>query len=189
MLGPLRLLVDGAPIDVRGPKRRAVLALLALAEGRTVPVDHLVDALWPSEPPDSGRQALHTHMSRLRTHFRQAASRIQTQYDGYRLDLGEDDLDVTRARALVSAPAGRQQDPAGTKCSVRARGLWRGPMLTDLTDVAAIATAVEGYERLLRDVTDALIAAPSRRGTRPPSLRRPRRRWPPTRSAKPRCCC
>ena len=43
----------------RGTKRRAVLALLALAEGRTVTVDHLTEALWPSEPPESARQALH----------------------------------------------------------------------------------------------------------------------------------
>ena len=33
VLGPLRLLVDGRPVEVRGPKRRALLALLALAEG------------------------------------------------------------------------------------------------------------------------------------------------------------
>ncbi|MDQ4103976.1 MAG: winged helix-turn-helix domain-containing protein, partial [Actinomycetota bacterium] len=64
LLGPLRLVVDGVAVDVRGPKRRAVLALLALAEGRAVTVDHLVDALWPSEVPESGRQALHSHVSR-----------------------------------------------------------------------------------------------------------------------------
>ena len=52
VLGPLRLRVDGRSVDVRGPKRRAVLALLALAEGRTVTVDQVVDALWPDDPPD-----------------------------------------------------------------------------------------------------------------------------------------
>ena len=45
VLGPLRLVVDGAVVDVPGPKRRAVLALLALATGRTGPVDTLGDAL------------------------------------------------------------------------------------------------------------------------------------------------
>lgn len=29
LLGPLRLVVDGQPVDVPGPKRRALLALLA----------------------------------------------------------------------------------------------------------------------------------------------------------------
>ncbi|GAA2858474.1 hypothetical protein GCM10010517_16920 [Streptosporangium fragile] len=69
VLGPLRLLVGGAPVDVPGPKRRAVLALLALAEGRIVTADRLVDALWPAEAPESGRQALHNHVSRLRAHL------------------------------------------------------------------------------------------------------------------------
>jgi DNA-binding SARP family transcriptional activator len=45
VLGPLRLTVDGAPIEVPGPKQCAVLALLALAEGRIVTVDRLVNAL------------------------------------------------------------------------------------------------------------------------------------------------
>ncbi|MDQ4092137.1 MAG: hypothetical protein M3143_01575 [Actinomycetota bacterium] len=31
VLGPLRLVVDGEAVEVRGPKRRAVLALLAVA--------------------------------------------------------------------------------------------------------------------------------------------------------------
>src|SRR5687768_17592313 len=114
VLGPLRLMVDGAAVDVRGPKRRAVLALLALAEGRTVPVDALVDALWPSEVPESGRQALHSHVSRLRGHLGAAATRLEARPDGYRLVLGDGDLDVAQARALLAAARVRvRQDPAG----------------------------------------------------------------------------
>src|SRR5919112_5920143 len=92
VLGPLRLIVDGVPVDVPGPKRRAVLALLALAEGRIVPVDHLLDALWPSEVPESGRQALHTHVSRLRGALGSAAARLEHRPDGYRLHLGGGEL-------------------------------------------------------------------------------------------------
>jgi predicted ATPase/DNA-binding SARP family transcriptional activator len=161
VLGPLRLVVDGRPVDVRGPKRRAVLALLALAEGRTVPVDTLVDALWPSEVPESGRQALHSHVSRLRGHLGSAAARLETQPDGYRLVLEDDALDVARARALLAAARARgRQDPAGALAALRrARALWRGPVLSDLTDVLPIATAVEECTRLQREVTDALIGS------------------------------
>ena len=159
VLGPLRLVVDGVAVEVPGPKRRAVLALLALAEGRTVPVDRLVDALWPTEMPDSARQALHTHVSRLRGHLGSAAARLQTRQEGYRLDLDPVDLDVTQARALLATARPRaQRDPAGALPLLReANGLWRGPVLADLTDVEAIATAVEGCAQLHRDVTDALI--------------------------------
>jgi predicted ATPase/DNA-binding SARP family transcriptional activator len=160
VLGPLRLVVDGGAVDVRGPKRRAVLALLALAEGRTVPVGALVDALWPMEPPDSGRQALHSHVFRLRGHLGPAAARLETRPDGYRLLLrGDDGLDVAQARAmLATARACARRDPAGAYAVLReAHALWRGPVLADLTDVLPIATAVEGCAQLHREVTDALI--------------------------------
>lgn len=161
VLGPLRLVVDGAAVDVPGPKRRAVLALLALAEGRTTTVDHLMDALWPSEIPEAGRQALHTHVSRLRGHLGPAADRLETRHDGYRLQLARDDLDVTQARALLAMARVRtQQDPAAALSLLReAHALWRGPVLADLTDIAPIAAAVEGCAQLRREVTDALVAS------------------------------
>jgi predicted ATPase/DNA-binding SARP family transcriptional activator len=159
VLGPLRLAVDGAVVDVPGPKRRAVLALLALAEGRTVTVAHLLDALWPDEVPESGRQALHTHISRLRAHLGPAAARLQTRRDGYRLDLDAGGLDLAQARALLATARTGEEDPAAAFALLReAHALWRGPVLADLTDVAPIATSVEGLTRLHREVTDALIA-------------------------------
>jgi predicted ATPase/DNA-binding SARP family transcriptional activator len=161
VFGPLRLVVDGVAVDVPGPKRRAVLALLALAEGRTVTVDHLVDVLWPSEVPESGRRALHSHVFRLRGHLAAAAARLQTLHDGYRLDLGTDDLDLAQARTLLAtARTGIQRDPAGAFALLRqAHALWRGPVLADLTDIAPIAAAVEGCAQLYREVTDALITS------------------------------
>ncbi|MGW7477934.1 BTAD domain-containing putative transcriptional regulator [Nonomuraea muscovyensis] len=161
VLGPLRLSVDGTPVDVPGPKRRAVLALLALAEGRIVTVDRLVDALWPSEVPESGRQALHNHVSRLRGHLGPAADRLARRPDGYRLDLGRDELDVARARALLAtARTTARRDPAGAFALLEeAHGLWRGPVLAGLTEVEPIAAAVEEYAQLHREVTDALVAA------------------------------
>ena len=51
VLGPLALYVDGAAVDVPGKRRRAVLATLALAGGRVVTAERLVDTLWPDGPP------------------------------------------------------------------------------------------------------------------------------------------
>ncbi|WP_455350977.1 AfsR/SARP family transcriptional regulator [Streptomyces sp. SYSU K217416] len=160
VLGPLRLLVDGAPVEVPGPKRRAVLALLAFAEGRIVTVDRLVDALWPSEVPESGRQALQNHVSRLRGHLGAAAARLETRHDGYRLALSRDELDVAQARALLAtARTTARRDPGAAFSPMKeAHELWRGPVLADLTDIVPIATAVEEYAQLRQEVTDALIA-------------------------------
>src|SRR5262245_3288519 len=85
VLGPLRLRVDDVDADVRGPKRRAVLALLAVADGRAVTDDALLDALWPEEIPESGRAALHSHVSRLRGHLGAAGDRLERLEGAYRL--------------------------------------------------------------------------------------------------------
>ncbi|MBX6390295.1 MAG: winged helix-turn-helix domain-containing protein [Frankia sp.] len=161
LLGPLRLVVDGRDVDVRGPKRRAALALLALAEGRIVPVDRLVDALWPAEAPQTGRQALHSHVHRLRGQLAGAAGRLRTLPDGYQLDLGEDGLDLAEARALLArAREKARDDPAGAFGLLRrAHGLWQGPVLADLGEFAPIAAASAACERLRAEVTDALVAA------------------------------
>ena len=68
---------------------------------------------------------------------------------------------MARARALLAPARGvRGTDPAGAFALLReAHALWRGPVLADLTDVAPIATAVEGCAQLHREVTDALIAS------------------------------
>ncbi len=159
VLGPLRLVVGGDAVDVRGPKRRAVLALLAVAEGRAVTVDHLVDALWPSEPPESGRAAVHSHVSRLRGHLGSAAARLETLAGGYRLVLGDGEMDAARARSLLAqARDSVETDPAGACTLLReARALWRGPGLADLAEVAPLATVAFALEQLHREVTDLLV--------------------------------
>ncbi len=166
MLGPLRLVVDGETVDVRGPKRRAVLALLAVAGGRTVPVDDLVDALWPSEVPDSARAALQSHVFRLRSHLGPAVGRLETHPDGYRLALEADELDLAQARSLLSeARRTADRDPLHAVTLLRtADGLWRGPVLPDLTDVLPLAAGRGG------------LGPTAQRGGRRPDRVRDRRR-------------
>lgn len=161
LLGPLRLTVGGQSVDVRGPKRRAVLALLALAEGRVVTVDHLVDALWPGDVVESGRQSLHSHVSRLRGRLGPAAGRLETRADGYRMDLGSEGIDAAQVRALLATARGTVlRDPKAALAQLRrAQEMWRGPVLADLTDVQPIAAAVEGLAQLHREVIDALVGA------------------------------
>ena len=49
VLGPLALRVAGTEVPVPGTRRRTLLATLALARGRVVGVDRLVDTLWPDD--------------------------------------------------------------------------------------------------------------------------------------------
>src|SRR5688500_4567443 len=153
VLGPLRLLVAGQAVDVRGPKRRAVLALLAVAEGRAVTLDHLLDALWPVALPESARGALHSHVFRLRGHLGPAGHRLETLDGAYRLALGPDDLDAARARLLLARARGlARTDPAAAADVLGAvRGLWRGPALSEFAEVAPLATAATGLGHLHRE--------------------------------------
>ncbi|WP_432561461.1 AfsR/SARP family transcriptional regulator [Kineococcus sp. SYSU DK003] len=159
VLGPVRLLVGGRPVPVPGVRRRAVLAVLALARGRAVTVDHLLDVAWPRARPGSGRPAVHNHVSRLRGHLGPAARRLQTLDGAYRLTLEEDALDAARARRLLRrARAGARADQRGAVSDLReALALWRGPALADLQDVPAVAAATVGLDRLRWEITELLV--------------------------------
>ena len=156
VLGPLRLFVDDEPVELRGTLRRAVLVLLAVAQGRVVTADALIDSLWPQGGPDS-RQALHSHVSRLRAQLGAASSRLETRPDGYRLELGPDELDLACARSLLSAARSAADPATGYEQAVRALELWRGDMLGDLCDLLPVAAAVAEWSALRRDVVDAVI--------------------------------
>lgn len=151
LLGPLRLLVDGVPVDVPGSRRRAVLAVLAMAQGREVSRTALVDELWPHDPPRDATQAVQSHVSRLRRHLGPYADRLRHGDGGYVLELDADGLDVSDVLRLADS------DAAG------ALRLWRGDALDDLVDVPSLAVekvALDELRRRLRDdATEAAIAA------------------------------
>jgi DNA-binding SARP family transcriptional activator len=52
VLGPFEMVADdGQLMDVGGHLPQALLVALALAEGRQVPADQLLDQLWPGAGP------------------------------------------------------------------------------------------------------------------------------------------
>jgi hypothetical protein len=66
LLGSFEVVAGGTRAEVGGSKRQALLALLALRQGRVVDVDALVEGLWGEELPAAPRNALHHHIARLR---------------------------------------------------------------------------------------------------------------------------
>jgi DNA-binding SARP family transcriptional activator len=111
--GALALTVEDQEVAVPGAQRRAMLALLALAEATTVTTTELVDALRPDDPPVRASGALQSHVSRLRAHFGPAADRLTAHDDGCRLLLQPGELDVHPARdGLGAARSVAEDDPA-----------------------------------------------------------------------------
>ena len=122
LLGPFELVVHGEVRPVRGASERAVLALLATAPGRAFTKDQLIDALWGDVPPGNPHNALHLRVSKLR---RTVGDVLVTVPTGYRLDIGDDDVDAIRFSSLV-----RQRRFA------EALQLWRGEPLAEFSDYA-----------------------------------------------------
>ena len=54
------------PVDLGGPKQRAVLALLMLEPGSVVPLDRMVDRIWAGAPPARAEVSVRGYVSNLR---------------------------------------------------------------------------------------------------------------------------
>jgi predicted ATPase/DNA-binding SARP family transcriptional activator len=158
VLGPLRVSVAGRVVDVPGRRRRAVLALLAVAAGRTVSDSALLDAVWPDEAPHSGRRALHSLVSRLRKDLGTASDRLVRDSAGYHLDLDGHGLDVADVREL--AERARSNGGADTPdLLARALAVWRGEALQEFADVAPLTAEAVALAELRLELTDAWIEA------------------------------
>ena len=66
VLGPVEVLVDGHARPLPAAGERELLAVLALAAGRVVPVPALIDALWGEQLPANPGDALQVRVSKLR---------------------------------------------------------------------------------------------------------------------------
>ena len=135
VLGPFELVGDdGQLMDVGGHLPQALLVALALAEGRLVPADQLLDQVWPGQG-FGDRNRLQVHISRLRKML--GSDRILTRAGGYSLKIPAGALDAARFGQLAAdgRAALRRQDAAGAaRLLRRALGLWRGRPLAEFAD-------------------------------------------------------
>ena len=130
LLGPLTAHRGEATLLLGGSKQRAVLALLALERGRSVPTDTLIDALWVKDPPGRPQTAIQGYVSQLRKALGQDA--IVTDLSGYRLGYPAAVLDSVEFEDLLSV-AERLLPAAKAAKLAEALGLWRGPVLADFS--------------------------------------------------------
>ncbi|MET7453988.1 BTAD domain-containing putative transcriptional regulator [Streptomyces sp. NPDC005574] len=128
---------DGTAVPVGGARLRALLAVLALRPGRTVPARLLVDEVWRDEPPADATGALQALVGRLRRTL--GADAVASADGGYRLTAPADDIDLYRFERLAGEGTRALADGDPAKAAVvldDALALWRGPVLADLPDRA-----------------------------------------------------
>ena len=66
MLGPVDVIDNGSTLALGGKQQRRLLAVLVANRGRVVPVDRLVEVLWPGEDgPVDPVATVHTYIARL----------------------------------------------------------------------------------------------------------------------------
>jgi DNA-binding SARP family transcriptional activator len=148
VLGPLEAWVEQHRQQLGGPRQERVLAVLLLEANRVVPVYRLVDAAWAEEPPTTASHQVRKMVADLRRRLPAPGTTIVTDGPGYRLVIGDDQLDLRMfelrlARAREAESAGLVSN-AVTQLQA-ALDLWRGPALGGL-DGPVIRPAAESLD-------------------------------------------
>jgi DNA-binding SARP family transcriptional activator/tetratricopeptide (TPR) repeat protein len=139
LLGPVEVQADGQVLELGPPKRRAVLAALAVDAGRPLPADKLTDRIWGEAAPPQAHNVLYGHIARLRRVLSEAARasgialRLDRRAGGYLLDVDPDQIDLHLFRGLTERAREHGRDDR-TRAGLlrRALKLWRGNPLSDI---------------------------------------------------------
>ncbi|WP_314219513.1 AfsR/SARP family transcriptional regulator [Streptomyces zaehneri] len=117
------------------PKQRAVLALLASRAGDVVGIEHIIDAVWGSDVPQTAVNGVHTYVAGLRRVLEPDRSRrgtssvLASAAGGYCLCVSPEAMDITRfaQRHAQARRAGTDCDTEGALALYReALSLWHG---------------------------------------------------------------
>src|SRR5690242_6994289 len=131
VLGPLAMWSEGEPVEVKGAKRRGLLAYLLAHAGEPQSLDRIVDALWGDAVTRGAEATVQTYVSQLRKLFGDDGPPLEHRAGGYALDLTPDALDASRFEAaVVSASAIEDRDQRLAVLDEALR-LWRGTPLDE----------------------------------------------------------
>jgi DNA-binding SARP family transcriptional activator len=148
LLGPLEAVGQHGPVDLGGPRRRSVLAILALTANRVVSIDRLADALYGQDPPATAVAQVQRQVSDLR---KALGAAIETRAPGYLLRLEPGALDLERFERLTAAGGAALARGEHAEAAARLRealALWRGDALEDLAAEPFAAAAVARLDDL-----------------------------------------
>ena len=184
LAGTFRVVRDGTELtdgEIGSRKSRILLKLLAVERPGLVPLDRIVDVLWPGERPAAPEQNVATLVSRLRAAL--GADLIQGGRAGYRLaggpgivvdldaaarfcDQAEGKLATAAAVALAAAERADELLSAGTAIGDEPYADWADPareqvreLLRRVRLVAAEAALATGDPRRAAGYAEAAMAA------------------------------
>ena len=129
ILGPFEVAGAGGVVDLRGAKRRGLLACLVVHAGQPMSTDRLVDELWGDGGSAAATRTVQTYVSQLRKLLRGEGADLETRAGGYVLKVDPVQVDASRFERAITV-AGAESDP-GRRLAVldEALGWWRGSPL------------------------------------------------------------
>jgi DNA-binding SARP family transcriptional activator/tetratricopeptide (TPR) repeat protein len=137
LLGPVRAYAGGRQLDLGPRKQRLVFAVLALEVNRVVPIERLVELVWPVDAPRTAAHAVRVSVSGLRSVLTgRLDARIETSGAGYALRADPEQIDASRFRGLLKRAAAAADDASRVALLDEALALWSGP--------AVFGTALSG---------------------------------------------
>ena len=165
LLGATGLFVGDESLATGGPKLRAILATLALAGGRIVSVEDLLDRVWGEDLPNTARNTLQYHVGVLRKALAEhgAADCLVTRDPGYALRATTDVATFLSLSVEAERLRANGEHTASTAALVDALNQWHGEAMADLQDFefAASRSVALAAQRLacLEAWADAELAA------------------------------
>lgn len=167
--GTVRATRDGEPVDLGGPRQRAVLGMLVAAGRRTVSTDRFLEELWSGEPPPSATGALQAYVSRLRTALepdrekRRPAAVLVSSPPGYALARPVEAVDTWRFSGLVRRAATLDDEPAIAALD-EALALWVDEPFAEYLDQEWAATEATRLHEQRAEAAELRAAAALRLG-------------------------
>ncbi|MBD0740121.1 AfsR/SARP family transcriptional regulator [Streptomyces sp. CBMA29] len=171
ILGPVRVTGGQATQQVLTGIPGTILAVLLSSPNTSVSAQRLTQAVWGSQRPASAVASLHNHMSRLRRQVgSEAAARIRTVPSGYRVEVGEGELDTLDFLALCErgGRALRGGDwPAATGLLAGALALWQADPLDGMPVGPELESGVQALKEARLLAWERRIEADLRLGRHP----------------------
>jgi DNA-binding SARP family transcriptional activator len=168
VLGEVEVLASRGTFAPGGTRPGAVLALLAVEAGASVPVDRFLDELWTTPAAARDVKRLQVNVLRLRRALARIApdadpaAIVRTRSCGYALVLDPEAIDAVRfarlvARGLRELDGAEPRRAAGTLRSALA--LWRGEPYADYAYEPFVAAEARRLDELRRCAIEARVEA------------------------------
>jgi predicted ATPase/DNA-binding SARP family transcriptional activator len=129
ILGSFEVVGTAGAVELRGAKRRGLLACLVVHAGRQMSAERLAEEVWGNGGSGRATRTVQTYVSQLRGLLEGETASLDTRPGGYVLQVASTEVDANLFEQAVRA-AGTESDPSRRLVMLDgALELWRGPPL------------------------------------------------------------